>query len=232
MKIGGFQKLTLLDYPGKLAATVFTPGCDFRCPFCHNADLVLEKLDYEYYPEEIIDFLKTRKGKLDGICITGGEPLMQADIEDFMSRVKEIGMLIKLDTNGSYPEKLEGILERGLADYIAMDIKNVPSAWGKTTGLKNPEEMLEKTKRSMEIIKNSGVDYEFRTTVVKELFDPSSAKELGAMLKGCKRYYLQSYKESGELLCGGYSAWDSNTMQRILQDVRESVPNAELRGID
>ena len=175
MRIAGIQKMTLLDYPGHIAATVFTPGCDMRCPFCHNSELVFDSADYEYYPSEVLDFLKTRTGKLDGLAITGGEPLMQADIADFIREVRALGFKVKLDTNGTFPDRLRALLEEGLIDYVAMDIKNSPEKWAETAGLSGDaaQVMFGRTLRSMSIIKLSGIDYEFRTTIVKGLHELS-----------------------------------------------------------
>ncbi|MGN1117523.1 MAG: anaerobic ribonucleoside-triphosphate reductase activating protein, partial [Acutalibacteraceae bacterium] len=165
MKIYGLQKMTLLDFPGKVACTLFTGGCNFRCPFCHNARLVTElDKDEVYSEEEIFEYLRKRVGILDGVCITGGEPLMNADIADFITKVRELGYAVKLDTNGSYPETLKNLIDRGLVDYIAMDIKNTPEKYAQTIGVKKFD--FTPIKKSIEIIMQSGVPYEFRTTVV------------------------------------------------------------------
>ena len=234
MRIAGIQKMTLLDYPGHIAATIFTPGCDLRCPFCHNSELVLDSSEMEYYPEEVLAFLKTRKGKLDGIAITGGEPLMQEDIGDFIKQVRDIGLKVKLDTNGTYPERLKELLGKGLIDYVAMDIKNCPEKWAETAGLKGDGAriLFGKTLQSMGIIKASGIDYEFRTTIVKGLHELSDMDALGQFVRGTKKYFLQNFTDSGAILKGGYSAWDRDTLLAMLKIIRKYVPNAQLRGVD
>ena len=167
MIIKGLQKTTLLDFPGKVACTVFTAGCNFRCPFCHNASLVTRPGDVDEISEEsFFSYINKRKGILDGVCITGGEPLMSHGIEDFIRRIKQTGLLVKLDTNGAYPEKLKALLDEGLIDYVAMDIKNSREKYAMTVGLK---EYPEKIEESIKLIMEKAPDYEFRTTVVKEL---------------------------------------------------------------
>ena len=226
--------MTLLDYPGHIAATIFTPGCDLRCPFCHNSELVLGDQPFEYYPEEVLGFLKTRVGKLDGIAITGGEPLMQQDIAGFIGDVRAMGLKVKLDTNGTYPERLESLLEEGLVDYVAMDIKNCPEKWAKTAGLsgEGADVLFEKTLRSMNIIKGSGIDYEFRTTIVKGLHELSDMDSLGQMVSGAKRYFLQNFTDSGAILEGSWEAHDKETLLAMLEVIKKYVPDAQLRGVD
>ena len=234
MRIAGIQKLTLLDYPGHLAATIFTPGCDLRCPFCHNSDLVNDSLDTEYYIDEVLEFLKNRKGKLDGICITGGEPLMQQGIENFIRSVRDLGLKVKLDTNGTYPDKLKALLEAGLIDYVAMDIKNSPQSWAKTTGTDGAaaKALFDKTLQSMDIIKSSGIDFEFRTTIVKGLHTLEDMPGLGELVKGSPKYFLQNFTDSGAILKDGFSAWDKDTLLKMLEIIRQYVPNAQLRGVE
>lgn len=228
MKIGGFQKMTMLDFPGKVACTMFTYGCNLRCPFCHNASLVI--CDAELIcKDEILSYLNKRKGILDGICISGGEPLLQKDIIELMREIKKIGLQIKLDTNGAYPDKLKEIIELGLVDYIAMDIKNSKEKYALTTGVEGID--ITPFERSVEIIKNSGVDYEFRTTVVRELHDKSDMEKIGKWLNGAKRYFLQSFVDSGELIGEGFSAHDKTTLEAFSQAVSPYVSSVELRGI-
>lgn len=229
MQIKGLQKTTLLDYPSKVASTIFTGGCNFRCPFCHNASLVTKIDPDEILSEEyVLSFLAKRKGILDGVCITGGEPLLQNDIIDFCKKIRNIGLLIKLDTNGSRPEKLKELIELGLIDYVAMDVKNSPALYAKTCGLSDfPEGVNE----SIQFIMNSGVPYEFRTTVVRELHTAESIAELCEWIKGAKKYYLQSFKESSNLIEEGYSAYSENEMRELLQIAKAIIPSAELRGI-
>lgn len=234
MRIAGVQKLTLLDFPGHTAATVFTPGCDLRCPFCHNSDLVNDDLEEEYYANEVLAFLETRVGKLDGVAFTGGEPLMQEGLDEFVKLVKRLGFKIKLDTNGTFPDKLDMMLKKHLVDYVAMDIKNAPSLWPQTVGL-DPSVagmIFARTLRSMDIIKSSGVEYEFRTTIVKGLHTPETMDELGRFVSGAEHYYLQNFTDSGAILGESCSAWDKETLLSMLETIRKYVPNAELRGVD
>ena len=225
MKIGGFQKMTMLDFPGKIACTVFTYGCNLRCPFCHNATLVTHKSEL-FSEDEILAYLNKRKGILDGICITGGEPLLQADIIPFMQRVKEIGLAIKLDTNGAYPDRLKEIID---LDYIAMDIKNSKEKYPLTTGIEGLD--ITPFEKSVEIIKNSGVDYEFRTTVVRELHTVDDMKKIAEWISGAKRYYIQCFADSGELIGEGFSAHDKNTLEAFCQATLSHISSAEIRGI-
>lgn len=195
MLIGGFQKLTLIDYPGKLATTVFTVGCSFRCPFCHNPELVSEikPLNYESQEKEFFSHLKKRKGKLEGVCITGGEPTIQPDIIDFIKKVKKMGYLVKLDSNGTRPDVLKKIFDQKLVDFVAMDIKNSPKKYSVTTGTKDAD--LDRINLSIDLIRNSGVPHEFRTTVVPGLHTEKDFIEIGKWLEGAPKYYLQKYRE-------------------------------------
>ena len=229
MKIKGFQKTTLLDFPGKVASTVFTGGCNFRCPFCHNASLVLNPNEVDDIDEEyVLSYLKKRKGILDGVCITGGEPLLQKDILSFVEKIKEIGLLIKIDTNGSYFNALKDIINSGCVDYIAMDIKNSFERYAETIGL---PEIPDNVKKSIEYIMSSGVDYEFRTTVVKEFHSFEDIENISREIKGAKRYFLQKFTDSGELIADGYSAHSDEDMKKMLEISRIYVPNAQLRGV-
>lgn len=229
MIIKGFQKLTLLDFPGRTACTVFTGGCNFRCPFCHNALLVTEQDDIFYTEEEIFDHLKLRKNVLDGVAVTGGEPLLQKDIERFLYEIKDLGYAVKMDTNGSFPEKLKGILELGLADYVAMDIKNCKEKYAETIGLKNYD--IAPVEESMEILKNSGVDYEFRTTVTENFHTNEDIEKLAEWIKGTPKYFLQNFVDSGMLIDGSCKGVSRPQMREMLEIVKKYVPNAELRGI-
>jgi pyruvate formate lyase activating enzyme len=194
MIIGGFQKLTLIDYPGKIAATIFTVGCSFRCPFCHNPELVVGSplLFHSNQEKEFFEFLEKRKGKLEGICITGGEPTIQKDIIPFIEKVKKMGFSAKLDTNGSRPDVLKKLLDKKLLDFVAMDIKNYPEKYSATVGLKAD---IERVKLSIKLIMNSGLDYEFRTTVVPGIHKEKDFLKIADWIKGAKAYYLQKYRE-------------------------------------
>lgn len=230
MIIKGLQKLTLLDFPGHVACTLFTGGCNFRCPFCHNASLVISPEDVEEYSEgEILDFLKRRIGVLDGVAITGGEPLLQKDISEFISKIRAMGYKIKLDTNGSFPHKLKEIVKAGLCDYVALDVKNSPRRYAETVGIADyqTEEIAESVKFLME----SDVDYEFRTTIVSELHSEEDIEEIGKWIQGAKRWYLQNFVDSGALICPSLSGADKETMEKYLSLARKYVPEAELRGL-
>ena len=229
MIIKGLQKTTLLDFPGKVACTVFTAGCNFRCPFCHNASLVISPNTSEVLSEEeIFAFLKKRRGILDGVCITGGEPLLQRDIEEFIQKIRDLGLAVKLDTNGAYPERLKSIIDRALVDYVAMDIKNSKEKYALTAGA---DVDIEKISESVEILMSSDVDYEFRTTIVRELHSPDDINAIGKWIRGAKKYFLQSFTDSGELIGDGYSAHSPQDMGALLDIAKQYVPSAALRGI-
>lgn len=231
MNIQGFQKLTLLDYPGLMACTVFTGGCNFRCPFCHNTSLVTEPDENEpFTEEEIIQYLIKRKNTLEGICITGGEPLLEKDLPLFLEKIKETGMKIKLDTNGYLSERLKNILDKQLVDYVAMDVKNSPKKYALTAGL--PDMDTAPIEKSISAIMNSGIDYEFRTTAVKELHTTMDFEDISLMIKGCKRYFIQAFSDSGNILKDGLSAPSREDMFNFLAAVRKNGIPAELRGID
>ena len=232
MHIRGLQKLTALDFPDKLAATVFTGGCNLRCPFCHNASLVLRQ-EEELSEADIFSFLKKRQGVLDGICITGGEPLLQNDIADFIKRVKNLGFLIKLDTNGAFPDKLEELISQNLVDYVAMDLKNSPQKYPLTCGFKDkdPKEFFLPFKRSIDLLLSDTVDYEFRTTVVSELHTLSDIEEAGAEIKGAKRWFLQCFKDSGDLISEGFSEPSKDLLIKMKDLALNFAQECQIRGI-
>ncbi|MBO5287034.1 MAG: anaerobic ribonucleoside-triphosphate reductase activating protein [Clostridia bacterium] len=228
MLIGGFQKMTMLDYPGKLACTIFTYGCNFRCPFCHNASLVIDEA--ELIPEsEIFSYLSKRKGMLDGVCITGGEPLLQKDIFEFMKKIKDMGFLVKLDTNGYLPEKLSEAISLGLCDYVAMDIKNSREKYPLTTGIEGLD--ISKICKSVEILLMGRVEYEFRTTVVKELHTKEDILKIGEWIRGAEKYFLQSFVDSGNLIQKDLSALDITSFKALLPLVAPYVKSCALRGV-
>lgn len=231
MNICGYQKTTLLDYPGHVAATIFTGGCNFRCPFCHNSDL-LAKPDRSLLisEEEIFSFLKKRKNVLSGICITGGEPTLQPDLGDFILKVRNLGYKIKLDTNGYRPEAIASFLEQNLLDYIAMDIKSGFSNYEVVSGLSNLD--MNKIRESIALIENSNIAYEFRTTVVQELHKEQDFQEISEMLSPKSSYYIQSFKDSGNILTTGLSSCDTETLNHYLSIIKKKIPNASLRGIE
>lgn len=228
MNIKGIQKTTLLDFPEKLACTIFTGGCNFRCPFCHNASLVLKAGEVEEISEEeFFSYLTKRKGVLDGVCITGGEPLLNPNLSDFIKKIRSLGLLVKLDTNGSFPDKLEALLDEGLLDYVAMDIKNSKSKYALTAGLKDYPEEIEK---SIDIIIKKAPDYEFRTTVVRELHDIQDIVEIASRIKNAKKYFLQSYVDSGDIIETGLSPYSAQEMLEILEKAQSVLPISALRG--
>lgn len=226
MRIGGLQKMTLLDFPGKVACTVFLQGCNFRCPFCHNSPL-LRGID-ELSEESFFDFLKKRQGLLDGVAITGGEPLLNPEIGAFLQRIRDMGFSIKLDTNGSFPERLSELLQKNLIDYIAMDIKNAPSKYDRTAGAKN---VLEDVQKSVNLIMESGIDYEFRTTVVAEFHEEQDFHEIGAWLQGADAYYLQCFEDSGDILCPGLTPPSKDQLEHYLAIAGSYIKQTHLRGI-
>ena len=231
MRIAGLQKLTLLDYPGMVACTVFTGGCDFRCPFCHNAPLVLpERLAEDSSEEEVLTLLKKRQGVLDGVAVTGGEPLIHDDIDAFLEKIKNLGYKIKLDTNGSYPARLKRIVAAGLVDRVAMDIKNSPRDYGKTVGVPNFD--LAPVEESKNFLMENGVEYEFRTTVVKGLHTKESLVKAAQWIAGAREYYLQQFKDSGHVLdIRGLGAYDEAEMHSLAGAAAEYVPSVQVRGV-
>lgn len=229
MKIQGLQKLTLLDFPEKVACTVFAAGCNFRCPFCHNASLVVNiPNEAEMTEEEFLKFLKKRTGILEGVCVTGGEPLLQPDVENFIEKIKELGFLVKLDTNGSFPDKLKELVKKNLVDYVAMDIKNAPEFYGITSG--TDDRFLEMVKESVSFLKEGKVPFEFRTTVVKHLHTEEAFEKIGQWLEGTEKYYLQKFKDSGDLINGHMQGYSEEEMEKFLEIVQKYVPGASLRG--
>ncbi len=231
MKINGLLKLTLLDYPGKTACTVFTHGCNLRCSFCHNASLVCrEDAGSEIPEQEITDFLGKRKKLLDGVCVSGGEPLLQPDIENFLYKIKSEGFLVKLDTNGTFPGKLKQLVSQKLIDYVAMDIKNAPEYYPQTACVEGLD--IASIKESVEFLLSDAVDYEFRTTLVKGIHTADSIDKAARFISGAKRYYLQSFVDSGDLIHGkGLSAFTPEEMQEFLKIVTTHVKSAALRGV-
>ena len=228
MKIAGLMKLTLLDYPGKVACTVFLAGCNFRCPFCHNASLVRGG-EQEIGREEFFAFLKKRQGILDGVCITGGEPLMSADTLKLAREIKALGYAVKLDTNGSYPERLEEIIASGAVDYIAMDVKSSLGAYAAACGVQLDTSRVEK---SISIIKNSGIAHEFRTTVVKGIHSTDDIVGCARLVGEGEAYFLQSYKLSDDILApDGLSPFSTEELAEILAAACACNSKTELRGI-
>lgn len=229
MRINGFQKMTLLDYPGKVACTVFTGGCNFRCPFCHNAGLVTGDDNETYTEEEILGYLSKRQGILDGVCITGGEPLLQPDIEEFIGMLKAMGYLVKLDTNGSFPEKLISLTEKGLIDYVAMDVKNCMERYGETVGIASFS--TAPIEKSIKFLLSGAVDYEFRTTVTRELHREEDIEALAQYIGGAKKYFLQQFVDSGNILGENITPHTPETLGNMRKIAKAHIQNVELRGI-
>ena len=230
MRLGGLQKLTLLDYPGLVACTVFTVGCNMRCPFCQNASLVSRiEEDQDLSEEEFFAFLKKRQGILDGVCITGGEPTLQPDLPEFIAKIKAMGYKVKLDTNGSFPDKVKEILDSGNVDLVAMDLKNTLERYPETVGV--PGFDTSKILGSIDIIRNSGVEYEFRTTVVSPLHRPEDFGELAKLVEGSPRYFLQNFVDSGDLVAGeGMKELTEEELSEALANAKGIIPQTKIRG--
>ena len=229
MKIKGLQKLTLLDYPEKMACTVFLARCNFRCPFCHNASLVTNIDDDYISEEEFFSFLNKRRGILNGVCITGGEPTLYPDLEDFIRKIKELGFSVKLDTNGYNPDILIDLVNKRLIDYVAMDIKNSKEKYAKTAGLSSLD--ISRIEKSVQFLLSGAVPYEFRTTIVKELHNEEDMKSISRWIEKADRYFLQGFQDSGDLIENGYSGYDKNSMQYLLNITKERLTKANLRGV-
>lgn len=231
MLILGLQKTTLLDYPGKIASTIFTGGCNFRCPFCHNRDLVMPPSDVIAYSEdEIFEHLKAKKKVLDGVCITGGEPTLHKDLPSFIHKIKDMGLLVKLDSNGTNPAMIESLINQSLVDYVAMDIKHSKEKYNSIACMPNFD--IGAIEASVELLKQERVDYEFRTTIMKECHDANDMETIGQWLKGAKAYYLQSYKESEQVINPIFSAHSTETLRLFVDILKKYIPNTNLRGID
>lgn len=231
MKICGYNKTTLLDYPGKVACTIFLGGCNFRCPFCQNSGLVISPdLQPEYSQEKLLAFLKKRKGILDGVCITGGEPTLANGLDDFLKEIKELGYEIKLDTNGSRPAVVKALAKQGLIDKVAMDIKACPDHYELLSGLKCPD--MDSVQETVNFLMTGNLDYEFRTTVIKELHTAEDFRQIGQWLKGAKAYYLQAYRDSDSVLKPGFSSYSRKELEAFRDILLETIPLVEIRGID
>ncbi len=231
MKIHGLQKMTLLDFPGKVACTVFLGGCDLRCPFCHNAELIDGTAPAVMDEEELLAFLKKRQGLLEGVAVTGGEPLLRGtELVSLAEKIRDLGYPLKLDTNGTHPERLARLTEAGLVSYVAMDIKNSPDRYAKTSGLEKMD--LGPVRESVSLLMGGKTEYEFRTTTVAELHDEDSFRKIGEWLRGAKRYYLQKFTDRDTVPFEGFHAPADGEMRRYLEIARKDVPAAELRGVE
>ena len=228
MVIHGIQKLTLVDYPGHPAAILFTGDCNFRCPFCQNASLVLSSSSEPLIAdEEIFSFLTKRKGMLDGVVVTGGEPTLQKDLIPYLGRLKDLGYLVKLDTNGYRPDVLEKAMESGYVDYVAMDIKTSLDEYPVVAGIKNLD--VSRIERSVELLKSGAVDYEFRTTVVEPLHHKENFEKIGELLKGCRRYYLQSFVDSGNIIGKNCFPPSQEQLKNYLKTVSNYIESVSIR---
>ncbi len=236
MEIAGLQKMTLLDYPGRVACTVFLQGCNFRCPFCHNSDLLPGRGEPFMSDRELLDFLKKRRGLLDGVCITGGEPTLQRELPELLKCIKALGFAVKLDTNGACPEALRAVVEAGVVDYVAMDIKNSPDRYAQTAGIK--DNLLKKVEESIRYLLSGKVDYEFRTTVVAEFHDALSIQGMGDWVqnlgagKNAKRWYLQRYTDRKSVLFAGLHAPETEQMQQYAEKLAHYSELVSLRGVN
>lgn len=230
MQIHGFQKMTLLDFPGRVACTVFTGGCNLRCPFCHNALLVtqLSKADV-ISTESVFSYLEKRKGVLDGVAITGGEPLLQPDIASFIRKIKSMGYAVKLDTNGAYPAKLRDLVEEGIVDYVAMDVKTCKEKYGETVGIPNFD--VSKIEESIKFLMSGKVDFEFRTTVVKEFHTVEDIVKLSKWIEGAPKYYLQNFTDSGNLIGENLHECGRETLEKMKETASKNVILCETRGV-
>lgn len=228
MTVNGLQRLTLLDYPGRLAATVFLAGCNFRCPFCHNASLVTHIGDEVMSDDELLSFLESRRGKLSGVCVTGGEPTLRHDLPQLLRKIKSLGFAVKLDTNGTNPAMLRSLVSEGLVDYVAMDIKNCKERYAETAGVSDLE--LSSICESVDFLLSGIVEYEFRTTVVRELHTAADLTAIGEWIRGARAYFLQTFKDSGDLIQDGFSGYSEAEMQELLQVIFTFIPNAQIRG--
>ena len=230
MKLYGLQKMTLLDFPGHVACTVFLNACDFRCPFCHNFELVDGTAPPLMEEEEFLSFLKKRQGLLDGVAFTGGEPCLHRDLPELMRKVRALGFAVKLDTNGQHPAMLKQLLDEKLIDYCAMDVKNSPAKYAVTCGL--PELDLTQIRESISLLKNSGIDYEFRTTVIRQFHEAEDFDGIGEMISGAKRYFLQAFTDRDTVPYAGLSAPSREEMEQYADIARKYVEQVQIRGMD
>ena len=228
MNVQGYQKLTWLDYPGRTACTVFTGGCNLRCPFCHNAGLVRTPLAGPNLTDEVLEYLAKRRGILDGVCVTGGEPLLQPDLEVFLRQVKGMGYAVKLDTNGTLPGRLAAVLATKLVDYVAMDIKSSPDGYAAATGT---DADVSAVSDSLSILRDSGIPFELRTTAVRGLHTDADFHAIGEWIGEVPAYYIQRFVDSGQLLGSGFEAFSPEEMEHLLTTVRKHIPSAQLRGV-
>ena len=230
MKIHGLQKMTLLDFPGHVACTVFLGGCDFRCPFCHNYELIDGSAEPLMDDEEFFAFLEKRGGLLDGVAVTGGEPCLHPGLPDFLARVREMGFMTKLDTNGFHPDMLRTLFGGGLVDYVAMDVKNSPEKYAATCGLEEID--LSPIRESISLIMESGIGYEFRTTVIDEFHEVADFDGIGEMIRGAGKYFIQPFTDRDSVPFGNLHAPDREKLAGFEAAVKKYVGSVSIRGID
>lgn len=230
MKLHGLQKMTLLDFPGCVACTVFLGGCDFRCPFCHNFELIDGTAQPVMTDGDLIAFLEKKRGLIDGVAITGGEPCLHSDLPQLIERIHNAGFRVKLDTNGYHPEMLKKILEQGIVEYVAMDIKNSPEKYALTCGV--DEINMDLIKESRDLLMNGNIDYEFRTTVIRELHEKEDFEKLGEFINGAKRYFLQRFTDRDSVPYGNLTAPTFDEMYEFAEIARKFVPDTKLRGVE
>ncbi|MBR1821034.1 MAG: anaerobic ribonucleoside-triphosphate reductase activating protein [Clostridia bacterium] len=230
MKLHGLQKMTLLDFPGRVACTVFLGGCDFRCPYCHNFELVDGSAPAIMDEGELFNFLKKRRGLLDGVAITGGEPTLRPDLIELLRGVRALGYAVKLDTNGNHPDRLGEILSDGLVDYVSMDIKNSPEKYAATAGLEGID--LAPIRESARLLMAGETDYEFRTTVVDELHEAADFEGIGRWIAGAKRYFIQAFTDRDSVPFGGLHAPSDEKLRAYVDIMRRYVPDSRLRGVE
>ena len=230
MKIYGLQKMTLLDFPGRIACTVFLGGCDMRCPFCHNSELAAGTAEPVMEEEALLTFLKKRQGMLDGVAVTGGEPLLGEAALELLRKIRALGFPVKLDTNGYHPEMLRRLLEEKLVDYVAMDVKNSPEKYPETAGRKDLD--LSLLQESIALLMHSGIDHEFRTTVVKEFHEQQDFEEIGKLIAGAEKYYLQCFADRDTVPFGNLTAPSKEEMELFAETARKYVRQVSLRGVD
>lgn len=229
MKLYGLQKLTLLDFPDRTACTVFTGGCNLRCPFCHNASLVFSPED-EIPQDEFFAFLNKRRNVIDGVCVSGGEPCIQAGLKDFLIQIKDLGFLVKLDTNGFFPHVLKMLVSDELVDYVAMDLKNDKASYARTVGVSDLD--LRPLEESIDFLMSGAVDFEFRTTVTRDFHTKASLVRAAERIKGVRNYFLQKFVDSGELIDESVKGYSDDELKDILAAVQNVIPTAALRGVD
>ncbi len=232
LKIGDMQKMSLKDYPDKMACTIYMSGCNFKCPYCYKRDLVFIPENNSYVDsEEVMDYLKRRNQLLDGICINGGEPLLQADLEKFIRKARRLGYAIKIDTNGYYPDKLKRLIDKKLINYVALDIKNTKDKYAETAGVNIENFDIKPIEESLKILKTSKVEFECRTTVIKEFHTKEDLIKIAKWLKPIDHYYLQQYEDTDSCIQKGLTPYSIQEMEELQAEIKKIIPNTEIRGI-